>query len=124
MRYWLSTFVFAILFVSYGISIRQHHIYKDEVRAFLIGESNFIQDGQENSPGYHEILAIIHNSIALKAKPHIVESKTTLRFEFESLFTKESAWTIELNKVEEGYSLLRIEGIENYQKIVNCAAQP
>lgn len=124
MKYWLTTLVLAILFASYGISIRQNHIYKDEVREFLIGESIFLKDGKENVTAYSEVLAIIHNSIALKAKPRVTDKPESLRFTFESLFTKDSSWAIELGKENGGYTLLSIEGVENYQNLVNCAAQP
>jgi hypothetical protein len=124
MRYWLTTLLFAMLFASLGLIIRQdNHIYKQEVRAFLAGNSSLLKDGQNDPDTYEEVLVIIHNSIALKAKPQVIDNEKTLRFEFESLFEVNAKWAIELAKIDHGYTLLRLDGIENYQKIVNCTVQ-
>lgn len=125
MRYWLTTLFFTVMFATYGLIIRQdNHIYKHEVRDFLEGNSLFFKEGQIDVKAYHEVLAIIHNSVVIKAKPLVIDSEKTLAFEFESLFEADTHWAIELKKLDDGYTLLRVKGIENYQKMVNCATQP
>ena len=125
MRYWLTTLFFTVMFATYGLIIRQeNHIYKHEVRDFLAGNSLLFKEGQIDMGTYHEVLAIIHNSIVIKSKPLVIDSEKILTFKFESLFEANTQWAIELEKFDEGYTLLRVEGMENYQKMVNCATQP
>lgn len=67
---------------------------------------------------YADLLALFYNSYELNSKIEVEETNKQIIFYFN--FQNLWQWSVVLNKLEHGFSLVEIKGSEEYYKAINC----